>query len=710
MTSDHNSDHNKDDDKKSEQHAEDQAKFTDLDAEDVRAVDVEIDDIDDIDPLSVEAAEDFTELKAAPGSFGENPQNEIYEEGMVDRPIDHNVDISMDDVGLGIDALDMDVEITGDEEIDFADEKKAAKGGGFGAAFGNMMPAYFDFRRYALPGAVILGAVGVGLFIVMGPLSGGSKDDAPVEAPAPARFASADEVGAPMSEVQASSQFAYQGFESLPQPNAARNNLDGLSGRVVETRGYEVDSPVIYEETPPEQAELGLSPPTSESMALPNEEDIAANNTPSAPSELTMSMDDVFGSDFVPSMPKLDGSEQQVAMNMNAPGLNDAPGGVGMRYGTGSAPVVSEVDVETPTMPSMPVARENSAPTLAENNAQDDGLDFEPVDVNEIINSLSPPSRAPQEISNAEAPAMPPMPQVNAPSSSPVNPSARVNVQQPSVMPPTQPAQTAATNNSPSETIVRPVTGLSNEAAPPRASNQQQAQVYYEAAPVLPPTGAGAQMGTRKVNPLVEPASQFIIVRKVSNANDFETLVVSAKRALDLRRYDAALDLYTDLQRRNARDPRVLMGLAIAQQMNEMHQAALQTYESLLDIDPENPEALSNMLGLLREQFPAVALRRLEILRDKNPTHPAVVAQLGLVLADVGDFDRALKSLGMAASLEPRNPLHIFNMAIILDRMGDKSRAAQMYQEALDVDAMHGSGRAIDRDVIHKRLSSLRQL
>ena len=63
------------------------------------------------------------------------------------------------------------------------------------------------------------------------------------------------------------------------------------------------------------------------------------------------------------------------------------------------------------------------------------------------------------------------------------------------------------------------------------------------------------------------------------------------------------------------------------------------TYEEVLKLKPDNKEALVNMMGLIRAQYPEVALRRLLELYARNPNDAGIAAQIGITNADLGHYD-----------------------------------------------------------------------
>lgn len=243
------------------------------------------------------------------------------------------------------------------------------------------------------------------------------------------------------------------------------------------------------------------------------------------------------------------------------------------------------------------------------------------------------------------------------------------------------------------------------------AKTQHSGQ-YYDAQSFVPDSTlerAGVT-GPRKVDPLYEPGQRYVIVEKGAGPMSNEGQYVAATRALKLGRYAAAMEMFEKLYRSNHRDPRILMGLAVSQQGAGFVESAARTYEDLLKIEPGNADALVNLMGIMRTQYPAVTLQNLMELRDKYPTNPGIPAQIGLVNAEMKNYDDAIRYLEVAASMDPRNPSHIYNMAIITDRKGDMKSAVPLYERALQLDASLGAqAKALPREEIYDRLSTLRR-
>jgi tetratricopeptide (TPR) repeat protein len=200
------------------------------------------------------------------------------------------------------------------------------------------------------------------------------------------------------------------------------------------------------------------------------------------------------------------------------------------------------------------------------------------------------------------------------------------------------------------------------------------------------------------------------VVDKAGSASSFEAQYIAATRALKLGRYAAAMEMFEKLYKKNHKDPRILMGLAVAQQGAGFRESAANTYEDLLKIQPNNADAIVNLMGIMRAQYPSVTLKKLTELRGKYPNNPGIPAQIGLINADLKNYDDAIRYLEVAASMEPSNPTHVYNMAIVTDHAGNASKAIKLYEQALQIDAAYGNNAlSLPREEIYDRLVVLRR-
>lgn len=224
----------------------------------------------------------------------------------------------------------------------------------------------------------------------------------------------------------------------------------------------------------------------------------------------------------------------------------------------------------------------------------------------------------------------------------------------------------------------------------------------------LVPEGEMAKSGPRKVNPALQPGSKLITVRKSYEPDSYTARLVAAERAMKLGLDDSALTILDDLLEENEKDMRVLVDRAVTLQKLGRFEEAMRAYERASEVDPDDLNVKINMLGLLGTKYPSIALRRLLDLRQAHADNVGIVAQIAVVDAQLGDFDGAMKYLGMASGMEPSNPSHIFNMAVISDRAGNTAQAVSYYEKALELDTMHGAGKTIPRGSIYERLAQIR--
>lgn len=203
-------------------------------------------------------------------------------------------------------------------------------------------------------------------------------------------------------------------------------------------------------------------------------------------------------------------------------------------------------------------------------------------------------------------------------------------------------------------------------------------------------------------------ASQVIIVKRNYTAQSSQAVVAAGDRVLEARQYAAAVDIFDSELANNPSDPLALAGKALALQKSGQVQAAMDTYERLIDLNPRDLEALTNYLGLLQSQDPQQAIGRLNHLSEQYPSNAAVAGQLGMVYATLTDTPNALRYFQKAASLDTTNPTYPFNLAVLYDRLGTAQLAHNGYMRALKLARDYPSkASAIPVDTIRARLSSL---
>lgn len=353
-----------------------------------------------------------------------------------------------------------------------------------------------------------------------------------------------------------------------------------------------------------------------------------------------------------------------------------------------AAPVVQTASADAlaagdATMPVMPAVDTGALPPLPQDPAVA-GMDA----------SLSAP-----------APALPSTPQMNVPaaedmaSATPVTPVVPAdNVQPPSDVP--SPANDTAT-----------IAAATTQAATPPAAPSAGAM---GGAPTAAATGVNTvdvmrELADQAEAAYIRPLPKGFLVMDVAPATSRNSgsQMLAAQRHLKDGKPSEALRAYDDLYAQHPNDETVMMGRALALQQAGRDSDALVVYEQLLNLNARNLDALTNMLGILSKQDPAMAASKLESLRMTYPSDSKIAAQLGVAYGALRNYGAAQQALESAQRMDPQNAFYVYNLAIIYDRQGKREQAARAYRSALDLAEKGKTSQPIPKDAIYKRLAVL---
>lgn len=190
-------------------------------------------------------------------------------------------------------------------------------------------------------------------------------------------------------------------------------------------------------------------------------------------------------------------------------------------------------------------------------------------------------------------------------------------------------------------------------------------------------------------------------------ARDTQASLAEAYTDLVRGNYGAALQTYTAVAEREPQEVAALAGRAAALHKLRRLDEAQAAYERVLALQPDNREALANMITLIGDSAPRDAVRRLEALQAQAPDFSPVPAQLGMLYARLGDVDRAAAALRRAIGLSPDNALYHYNLAVVTDRAGRRADALRAYQQVLQL-IEAGAGGGIDPQPVRQRVAFLR--
>lgn len=134
------------------------------------------------------------------------------------------------------------------------------------------------------------------------------------------------------------------------------------------------------------------------------------------------------------------------------------------------------------------------------------------------------------------------------------------------------------------------------------------------------------------------------------------------------------------------RDPHAtdaLDGLGAIALRQGQNQEAERWFLKSLAINPRNAVAQSGLITATQEPDVAAAESRLRNLLHDQPEVTAAHIALGHVLARSGRWAEAQESYFKAFSLDPENPDVLFNLAVALDHLNQRTLALDYYDQAL---------------------------
>jgi len=358
-----------------------------------------------------------------------------------------------------------------------------------------------------------------------------------------------------------------------------------------------------------------------------------------------------------------------------------------------------------------------------------------------LVDPSSSPQVAPARPGAVEAiavmqpPAQPSVPAVN-PMPAPVQPEVAVQTS-----PELQPPATAAVESAPvaaaadtvSETAAPAVEPVVAEVAPvapaadapipltPQSSPRAAAPAVASApaavkAPAREPAPAiAADSPARMLNPPISiRREQFALsgigdsvqVREVSQ--EAQDNVGAGYNALISGSYDTALGFYDRALKEEPTSILALLGRGAALHKLRRFDEARLSYERVLQIDPQNREALANVTAIASERAPGEALAKLLDMEREYPGFSPIKAQIGLTYAKMGTLQEAANYLQRAISLTPDASSYSYNLALVLDRMGRREQAVAAYERVLNVASMGRASPDLPVSDIERRVRFLR--
>lgn len=165
----------------------------------------------------------------------------------------------------------------------------------------------------------------------------------------------------------------------------------------------------------------------------------------------------------------------------------------------------------------------------------------------------------------------------------------------------------------------------------------------------------------------------------------------AAYRALRAGRYDEAQRLYQHVVAAQPALADAWLGLAAAHEGRGEVGRAIAAYRRVLQLDPDNAEALAALAELTAAGNASAQASVLRAALARRPEAPSLHAALGRLLAAENRWSEARGAFEAAAALAPARAEYAFNLAVALDRLGESARAAALYERAATLAEREGA-------------------
>lgn len=175
-------------------------------------------------------------------------------------------------------------------------------------------------------------------------------------------------------------------------------------------------------------------------------------------------------------------------------------------------------------------------------------------------------------------------------------------------------------------------------------------------------------------------------------------------------RLDDAAAAYGQALRANADERDALLGMAYISQQKGQRDDAQSYYRRVLRQEPNNARAIAALQALDSGSDLTLSASRAGDLAARQPDSAVAMAMAGNAFVRDGLLSNAAQAYARAQTLEPSNPLHAYNHAVALDRLGRYAQAVVQYERVLALSATAPvAERAYQIDNVRLRLAQLRQ-
>lgn len=244
------------------------------------------------------------------------------------------------------------------------------------------------------------------------------------------------------------------------------------------------------------------------------------------------------------------------------------------------------------------------------------------------------------------------------------------------------------------------------ESATPELSSIRETPMPEPANPVPPAvasTDSAAPALDEPIAPASNPAPAFVpalsgmslgqlrIARSASGAS-VEPLLNDAYDAYIRGDYPAAEHAYAAVLARQPQRRDALLGMAALKLRNGDVAAAHRMYREVLQRDPGNATARAALFTLENGSADEISEAKLKLLLDEGVDGGYIYFSLGNLYARKQRWPDAQQAYFEALRFHPANPDYNYNLAVSLDRIGQRDAAARYYAAAVELTDSEGAG------------------
>lgn len=262
-----------------------------------------------------------------------------------------------------------------------------------------------------------------------------------------------------------------------------------------------------------------------------------------------------------------------------------------------------------------------------------------------------------------------------------------------------QTAQPIAAITPPPAAVMEPAPATVERRLPEIASAPAAEPVRLAPAPVV---AAPIKPQTHHAAPIKRTAPVITVLRDPTDSLDMQ--LNNAYQAYQAGKFEQAQYLYKGVLAQEPRNVDALLGLAAIAQQAGADAQARQYYARVLVLEPRNAVANAGMSSLVTDDNRE---SRLKMLLNEQKNSSSLHFALANYYAEQQRWAEAQQSYFNAYQLEPNNATLAYNLAISLERLGQRKPSAQYYRRALALDT--GKNAGFDHARIEQHAQALAQ-